>query len=286
VRPAELERWFDPERELPPEERDRLWALYRSNVAHADRVVGQLLDGLRASGHWDESLVIVTADHGEEFGEAGQITHGGNLDRVLIEVPLIVKLPVSSGHRLRPRPHVANARLFATVVELAGGTPGSGVLPSLLSQEDPPALSELYLGNGVNLGSLVAGGDQLLWEARFAPAEPRYYDARLLGVGGQLPEPLDEPASEVFARLNRAFQEAPPLHGAPETPPSQEVHRWLEGQSNPDREALARMFETEWLRWNGPERVPREAAPMPTIELTPEEREELEALGYLVGEGG
>ncbi|HVS14250.1 MAG TPA: sulfatase [Thermoanaerobaculia bacterium] len=285
VRPAELERWYDPQRALPAEERERLWALYRSNVAHADRVVGGLLDALRRSGRWDEALVIVTADHGEEFGEAGQITHGGNLDRVLIEVPLLIKLPAASGHRpLRPRAHVANSRLFATILELVGGTPGPEVLPSLLVAEDPPALSELYQGNGDNCHSLVAGGEQLLWHARFAPVEPRYYDARLAGVGGQPTAPLGEPAAEIFGRLARAFLDAPPLHGDPGAPPSTEVVRWRHDGASLGEATLSLMLEAEWLRWNGPERPPREAAPMPTLELTPEEREELEALGYLPGD--
>ena len=292
LRAKELEPYFDPERELPAELGAQAWALYRSNVAHADRIAGALLDALRQSGHWDDALVIVTADHGEEFGEAGQVTHGGNLDRVLVEVPLIIKLPAGSGVRLRPRPWVANARLFATVIELAGGEPGVDVLPSLLSDQDPAALSELYLGNGVNQLSLVANGEQAVWRSRFAPAEPRYYDARLAGLGLPLEAPLEEEPAAIFGRLARAFAETPPLTGRPGAAPETSVRSWLvapgDHRPRPSAEpaALIGILEREWLRWNGPERPPREAAPMPRVELTPEEREELRALGYVVEDDG
>jgi arylsulfatase A-like enzyme len=283
IRAKELEPYFDPERELPTDLHDQAWALYRSNVAHADRMAGQLLDALRSSGHWDEALVIVTADHGEEFGEAGQVTHGGSLDRVLIEVPLIVKLPADSGYRLRARRWVSNARLFATVIELCGGSPGSDVLPSLLSEEDPPALSELYLGNGVNQLSLVSYGEQALWRARFADAEPRYYDARLEGLGWPPSPPLEEPPAAIFGRLAERFAETPPLSGRSGSEPETAVASWhSERVVSVDEAALVGTLEREWLRWNGPERPPRESAPMPRVELTPEERRELEALGYVV----
>ncbi|HVS64358.1 MAG TPA: sulfatase [Thermoanaerobaculia bacterium] len=309
INAKQLEPYFDPERDLPAELRDQAWALYRSNVAHADRVAGQLLDALRQSGHWDDALVIVTSDHGEEFGESGQVTHGGNLSRVLLEVPLIIKLPEGSRYRLRPRSWVANARLFATVVELCGGSPGADVLPSLLSDVDPPALSELYLGNGINQVSLLVDGEQALWRARFAPSEPRYYDARLAGLGLALATPLEEEPAAIFGRLAAAFAETPPLTGRPGDAVETTVRSWTHpagagapggaelpgGERPPGRAgprtgpppvALIGALEREWLRWNGPERPPREAAPMPRVELTPEEREELEALGYVVEEDG
>ena len=46
-----------------------------------------MLDALRDSGHFDEALIAVTSDHGEEFGENGQVLHGNNLHRVLSVYP-------------------------------------------------------------------------------------------------------------------------------------------------------------------------------------------------------
>ncbi|MFP5288899.1 MAG: sulfatase-like hydrolase/transferase, partial [Thermoanaerobaculia bacterium] len=123
VLPMQIERWFDPEVPLPLNQRRRLWAMYCLNVAAADEQLGRLLDALRESGQWDRTLLVVTANHGEEFGEKGQILHGGNLGRQLLEIPLAVKLPAGFGRRIVPpeTARVAAARIMATLVEAAGG---------------------------------------------------------------------------------------------------------------------------------------------------------------------
>ncbi len=72
-------------------------------------------------------------------------------------------------------------RVAPTLIEAAGGKPEPGAAPSLFQPFDKGALSELYLGNGVNRFSLVDGDLQLLWESRFAPPEPEYYRARYAG---------------------------------------------------------------------------------------------------------
>ena len=74
-------------------------------------MLGRLLAALKHSGQWDKTLLVVTADHGEEFKENGQIAHGGNLGRVLVEVPLVIKLPKGFARKLaigpgRPSRHV------------------------------------------------------------------------------------------------------------------------------------------------------------------------------------
>jgi arylsulfatase A-like enzyme len=53
----------------------------------------RLLSGLDQSGRLDETLVIVTSDHGENFGEGGLITHAFSLDQRLIRVPFVVSGP-------------------------------------------------------------------------------------------------------------------------------------------------------------------------------------------------
>jgi arylsulfatase A-like enzyme len=221
ILPEQLQGFFDPSRPIPPGKRRRFWAMYRLNAAWADERLGRLLDSLRDSGQWDRTLLVITADHGEEVGENGQVLHGGNLGRPLLEVPLVIKLPHGSQQPRReiaePKERrVAMTRLWATLVEAAGGSAPPGVAPSLFRRADAPALSELYQVDGANLFSLVDGDDQLLWEARFATPEPAYY--RALEEGG--PAPL-------FERLDAAFQEAPPLSGRPELgPPRWTLLRW------------------------------------------------------------
>ncbi|HEY0557222.1 MAG TPA: sulfatase-like hydrolase/transferase, partial [Thermoanaerobaculia bacterium] len=181
VLPNELALYLDPANPLPPARRRVFWAMYRYNVAWADDRLGRMIQALRSSGEWDRTLLVVTSTHGEEFGEKGQILNGGNLGRQLLEVPLAVKLPL--GFRLKiaepGERRVAAARLWATLVEAAGGEVPPAVAPSLFRRAPGPVLSELYMANGANLFSLVDGDDQLLWESRFAPPRPEYYLARL-----------------------------------------------------------------------------------------------------------
>jgi len=214
ILPEQLQGFFDPGKPIPPGKRRRFWAMYRLNAAWADERLGRLLDSLRASGQWDRTLLVITANHGEEVGENGQVLHGGDLCRPLLEVPLVIKLPRGFRQRIaEPRQQrVAMTRLWATLVEAAGGTAPPGIAPSLFRHTGGPVLSELYEVNSSNLFSLVDGDDQLLWEARFGPPDPAYYRA-LAEIG----DPDSEIAAEaVFERLAKEFRAAPPLSGNPE----------------------------------------------------------------------
>lgn len=261
VLPMQLERWYDPATPLPRNQRRRLWAMYCLNVAWADEQLGRLLDALRASGEWDHTLLVVTANHGEEFGEKGQILHGGNLGRQLLEVPLIVKLPVGFERTIRvpKRQRVAASRVWATLIEAAGGEIPPAAAPSLFRDAAVPAVSELYLSNGTNSFSLVDGDLQLLWESRFAPPEPDYFLARLAFKSGEARARLQESPKAVFARLGNAFAEVSPLHGTEE--PRLSLERWGDRGSRPvDDPAKAREMAERLARaWAA--FVPEERAP-------------------------
>lgn len=77
--------------------RDVSEALYMGAVRESDRWVGTILDELRRRDLYDRTLIILTSDHGEEFGERSPKSfynaHGHTLWRELVRVPLIVKLP-------------------------------------------------------------------------------------------------------------------------------------------------------------------------------------------------
>lgn len=79
----------------PPEpgEIDEVRDLYAGEVAHVDEQLRLLFRYMREEGLWDESLVIVTADHGEELGDHGGWWNGQALYEELIHVPLVVKYP-------------------------------------------------------------------------------------------------------------------------------------------------------------------------------------------------
>ena len=63
--------------------------VYDAEVAEADRRVGVVLDALRGAGALDDAIVVVTADHGEEFVDHGGLLHGSTLYEEVIHVPLV-----------------------------------------------------------------------------------------------------------------------------------------------------------------------------------------------------
>jgi arylsulfatase len=66
---------------------------YQENLAYADHQAGRLLDGLEDLGVLDRALVIVAADHGEAFGEHGQLAHNTTVYEEMVHVPLFVRAP-------------------------------------------------------------------------------------------------------------------------------------------------------------------------------------------------
>lgn len=78
-------------------ERARLLAalppLYDAETAYADRAFGELLDGLAARGLREGSLIVLLSDHGEEFDEHGDLGHGNNLYGESLRIPLVIRVP-------------------------------------------------------------------------------------------------------------------------------------------------------------------------------------------------
>lgn len=71
--------------------RERLIAHYDQAIANADAAFGQLLDALRARGLFDDTLIAITSDHGEFFGEHDLVEHSKDVYQPVIRAPLIVK---------------------------------------------------------------------------------------------------------------------------------------------------------------------------------------------------
>ena len=79
--------------ELTEAELEYIRGLYDSEIALTDEHIGRLLRRLRELDLYDDSLIVITGDHGEEFLERGVIGHGNHLHAESIRVPLIVKPP-------------------------------------------------------------------------------------------------------------------------------------------------------------------------------------------------
>ena len=162
----EFARLLEMRSELTAEDLAELRRLYDSEIAFTDGWIGELFDGLCARGLWERTLVIVTGDHGEEFGDHGDIGHARTLYQELVNVPLIVKLPRAAagppaGTSIAES--VALLDVFPTVLELTGAR-WDGPLQgrSLLRARDPARVlvSETARSGGVQ--SLVSGDYKLI----------------------------------------------------------------------------------------------------------------------------
>jgi arylsulfatase A-like enzyme len=103
-----------------------LRALYDGEVLAADRQFGRFVLELKFFDLYDESLVILVGDHGEEFADHGGFDHGRTLYEELLRVPLIVKFPRSWKLSGRVETAVSTVDLAPTILEAAGGIGGEG----------------------------------------------------------------------------------------------------------------------------------------------------------------
>ena len=78
-----------------------LRSLYDAEIAFADAMLGQLAQRLAELGLWDETTLVFTSDHGEEFLDHGSWSHGGTLYQEQLHVPLVLKPPASAGVEAR-----------------------------------------------------------------------------------------------------------------------------------------------------------------------------------------
>lgn len=219
--------------QLRPEDERYLLELYREEAAFTDAHLGRLLAALRSLGLEGNTLVAVTADHGEEFNRHGWIGHTKNLYDDVLRVPLVLSLP----GRLVPRRVEAPVSLLdvaPTLLELAGiagvsagfeglsiaGCAEGGPCPApdreLLAEvsfgmqpDDPPRFAEkVAFKTALRVGRRKLVHDLLvqrfeLYDTDADPAEA----SNLAGAGG-------EEETRLRARL-RAWEDARPAPRAP-----------------------------------------------------------------------
>ncbi len=104
----------------PDEYKEAFIRSYCFEVEFMDTHVGRLLDGLKSRGLYDNTLIVFTSDHGEEFCEHGAWWHGLSLYDEQIAVPLIIKLPANLNGGRRNTFLARHVDLGPTLVQEAG----------------------------------------------------------------------------------------------------------------------------------------------------------------------
>jgi arylsulfatase A-like enzyme/uncharacterized membrane protein YbhN (UPF0104 family) len=151
-----------------PSLRDEMWRRYLGEIEYFDTRFGELLAELERRGLYDDTLIVLTADHGEEFHDHGGWWHGLTLYDEQIAVPLLAKWPANA----RPAParwpaQVRLVDLAPTLLGAAGAAAPPGVQGEnlLASPGEPPRERTVFAEEdheGNVLQALRAGGWKLI----------------------------------------------------------------------------------------------------------------------------
>jgi arylsulfatase A-like enzyme/Flp pilus assembly protein TadD len=121
--------FYDPHapREPPPPYAGRFADPYDGEIAYADSQVGRLLETLQRLGRERDTLVVLTADHGEGLGQHREVTHGLFVYASTIRVPLILRLPGGVPAAAVRSDLIGAADLMPSVLERLGFAPPARV---------------------------------------------------------------------------------------------------------------------------------------------------------------
>ena len=113
-------------------------------MAAVDAEIRTLFDELEQLGFLDNALIVITADHGEEFGEHGRMGHGFTLFNGVMRIPLIIVAPGFPAGRVVEE-NVSLVDVAPTLLELLGlpAPPtfeGRSLVPLMRNPYSPPAL--------------------------------------------------------------------------------------------------------------------------------------------------
>ncbi|MCB9680957.1 MAG: sulfatase [Alphaproteobacteria bacterium] len=154
VSQTELLAYTFGKHDYSPDELDAIGGVYDAAVRDLDAATGALLDALDRQGVLDHTIVILTADHGENLGDHHMFGHKFSLWDTLLHVPLVVWWPGKLAPRHVTTP-VSNLGLFSTVLHLVDvelPTPGPDLDVNLLDVDKPmPVFSELIESTPVSI---------------------------------------------------------------------------------------------------------------------------------------
>jgi arylsulfatase A-like enzyme len=206
--------------------------LYDGGIAYVDDQLEQLFHHLRVLGLWDTTLIVLTADHGEEFAEHGRFLHEQNYEEIA-HVPLMIRFPhgVFGGRRISEL--VSTLEIMPTVLDALGipcnpEAEGRSLLPLLTAGRE--GRGWVYMAGAreklrTPLWSLLVADDRAteLYNVSRDPGETqnrlrdrpqlaaallaRYMQARAHDqeahrlLAGLRPDPLVQPSPEDLARL-------------------------------------------------------------------------------------
>lgn len=212
VTQTEVSEWYsallrEPET-LTDQEVEKLEALYEAAIDYTDDQIGRLIDHLQKSGRYEDTLIIITSDHGELFGEHSQYGKPERMYDELLHVPLIVVNGPDYLNEVKDNlvslldipPMIHDALGIEVPKEYEGWIPG-------VDSPRETIMAEHEVGGEVVVG---ARSDNWLFEADEIHDEHRLFDLRngtFEQVDSNHPD-ADVVREPVFERLNQLNVEA------------------------------------------------------------------------------
>ncbi len=207
--------------------------LYDAGLRQLDDDLGALFELLDRAGVFDDTYVVITSDHGEEFFEHGSVLHGRTLYQEVLSVPLLVRGPGVPAGRVVETP-VQLVDLVPTLLDLLGREVPADLdgIPLAPLWSDPGAVAapprssfaeaapwKLWVGSDTHLVSVsdgrlklihdLASGRSQLFDLESDPAETN-------DLAADRPERVAELKSEIVAYLERRGPESGAAELAPE----------------------------------------------------------------------
>jgi choline-sulfatase len=186
---------------------------YDGEIITTDALVGDLLDSLRASGLYDDALIVLLSDHGEGLRDHGEQEHGVLLYREALQVPLIIKLPRNEHRGTRVAEAVQLVDVMPTIAAVTGATPPRTDGHSLLETPIARAIHaetvypRLHLGWS-ELRSVVEWPHHLI-----DGPKPELYD---LAHDGRETRDLHESERRLYAKLRHDIAATPFASAVPQ----------------------------------------------------------------------
>ena len=150
--------------------REGIIALYDAEIFYMDHHIGLLLKKLKAFNLYDNTMIIVTADHGELLGEHGEYGHGKHLYQEEIHVPLFIKYPDSEVSPNRTNVQVQLNDIMAIILERLGLPVPRGIQAGVPPNIGHPILAEAYplsvLSQDGHWRTIFDGDLKFIWNSK------------------------------------------------------------------------------------------------------------------------
>ncbi len=116
----EMKRFAHVRNPVPQAELNRIVGLYDGEIAFTDVMIGRLIEYLKTSGIYDNTIIALTSDHGEEFKDHGSMGHTRTLYDEVIRVPLLIRDPGSQARGVVVEEQVRSMDIAPTLLGAVG----------------------------------------------------------------------------------------------------------------------------------------------------------------------